>query len=115
MNVTTSDLTPENLLERVTKVHDAVAESDKATRERLNSIAPSNDRLPLSPEQVDSFRPKNTVSTVDEAKAIAYKTGIKDLEPVIRRLIFLEAKVDEQETKITALQTTVLALKYPKV
>jgi hypothetical protein len=68
----------------------------------------------MTPAQLDAYRPGAQPSTVDEAKALAYKTGIKELEPIIRRLIALEETVVEQQTKITALQTTVLALKYPK-
>jgi hypothetical protein len=111
MQVTVSDLTPEILLERVGAVHEGVAESDKATRERLKSIEPTHGRVPLSPEQVDSFRPKkkDDAKPVDEARAIAYQCGIMDLEPVIRRLILLEAKVAEQQTEINALRNKIPA------
>jgi hypothetical protein len=48
----------------------------------------------------------------DEARALCYKIGIKELEPFIRRTLALEAKVAEQATQIQALQTTVLQLKH---
>jgi hypothetical protein len=59
-------------------------------------------RQPMTPAQIESYRPKPaTASNIDEAKAIAYKTGIKELEPLIRRIIALEEKV-------AALQSAVL-------
>jgi hypothetical protein len=50
---------------------------------------------------------------VSRAKLLAYKTGIRELEEVVRRIESLEAKVAEQGTVISTLQSTVLALKHP--
>lgn len=48
------------------------------------------------------------------AKALAYQTGIKQMEGVALRIEALERTVAEQQTAITALQSTVLALKHQK-
>lgn len=57
----------------------------------------------------------STVFTQDEASRIAYSTGIRELAPLIRRIMALEATVEEQVTQISALQSTFLRLKYPGV
>jgi hypothetical protein len=64
-------------------------------------------KMPLTPQQLEDLRPKPAAPApkIDEAKAIAYKTGIKDLEPVIRRIISLERTVAEQAEKITRLES----------
>jgi len=48
------------------------------------------------------------------ADALSYKTGIRDLGPLLLRIITLERTVTEQQTTIAALQSTVLALKHKK-
>jgi hypothetical protein len=51
------------------------------------------------------------MSTVqDEARKLAYAIGLRELEPVLRRLINAERTIAEQENKIAGLQTTVLQL-----
>jgi len=51
----------------------------------------------------------------DEASKIAYATGIRELAPLVRRLIALENTVREQATQISGLQITALQLKHSKV
>lgn len=48
------------------------------------------------------------------AKALAYQTGIKQMEGVALRIEALEAKTAQQQTTIEALQSAVLALKHSK-
>ena len=52
------------------------------------------------------------MSVQEEASKIAYRIGLLELTPVLVRLFNAEAKVAEQEIKISALQSTVLALKH---
>lgn len=76
---------------------------------REATCAPRN---PMTPAELDSYRPKPAVTLDDEAKRISYRLGMKEIEPLVRRLLLLEATVAEQAIQITALQTTVLKLKH---
>jgi hypothetical protein len=51
----------------------------------------------------------------DEASQLSYAVGIRAFAPFLRRMFALEALVGRQVEQITALQTTVLRLKYPNV
>jgi hypothetical protein len=79
-------------------------------KDPTRSLAP---RKPMSPEELDKFRPSATPSYADEVKALTYKIGLREIEPLIRRLVSLERIVVEQDIKILALQNTTLQLKYP--
>lgn len=71
---------------------------------------------PMSPAQLDALRPKpaGQQPAVNEASAIAYKTGIRELAPLVLRLISAESTIAEQAVQIAALQSTVLKLKHGK-
>lgn len=51
----------------------------------------------------------------DEASKISYACGLRDLAPFIRRMLVVEALAVRQAEQITALQSSVLRLKYPNV
>jgi hypothetical protein len=57
-------------------------------------------KLPMSPAQLDALRPKPVVANqpVSEAKAIAYRSGIKEIEGLVLRIEAFE----EQVRKLTA-------------
>jgi hypothetical protein len=55
------------------------------------------------------------MSLQDEASRIAYAVGLREITPVILRLLTLEATAARQVEQITALQTSVLRLKFPNV
>ncbi len=69
-------------------------------------------RQPLSPQQLADLRAKAAAPVaaqpVDEARQLAYVSGIKAIEPIMRRIISLERTVAEQGAKITALETQLL-------
>jgi hypothetical protein len=64
-------------------------------------------KVPLTPQQLEDLRPKPAAPApkIDEAKALAYKTGIKDLEPLVRRIIFLEMHSAAQAERIERLES----------
>lgn len=71
-------------------------------------------RTPLTPEELDAFRPKPAVTLDDEARRIAYKLGSRDFEPLVRRVLALEATNRTQATQILALQNETLRLKFAR-
>jgi hypothetical protein len=51
---------------------------------------------PMSPEQLDAYRPQNRVTAApetpaQEASRIAYETGVTGLGPLVLRIIALES------------------------
>jgi hypothetical protein len=54
---------------------------------------------PMTPEQLDSYRPKAAAAVPEtpeqEARRISYQTGITELAPLVLRLIALEKEVAE--------------------
>jgi hypothetical protein len=62
-------------------------------------VATSKPWQPLSPEQIDSYRPRPVVQRAEtpneEAHRIAYQTGVSGLEPLVLRIIELERLVAE--------------------
>jgi len=51
----------------------------------------------------------------DEASRLSYAVGLKELAPFLRRMFAVEALAARQAEQITALQSSVLRLKYPSV
>jgi len=54
---------------------------------------------PMTPEQIDSYRPKPVAATPEtaaqEAARIVYQTGVTGLGPLVLRIIKLEKEVAE--------------------
>lgn len=59
--------------------------------------AVSRPRLPMTPEQLESYRPKPVVTEqpAETAKQIAYRAGVGALEGIVLRIEELERQVRE--------------------
>ncbi len=70
-------------------------------------------RQPMTPSQLDALRPKPVaVQPVDNSpQAIAYRCGVKDLAPVIQRLVTAEKNIAELTEKVGRLESELLAAK----
>lgn len=73
----------------------------------------NRERKPLSPAELDALRPKPAAqaSAVDEAKAVAYRSGIAEVELVMRRLITAEKNIAELTASVSRLQQELLDAK----
>jgi hypothetical protein len=93
-----NDVTPANLLERAKVAADARAVND------AHHVAPpaTDNRKPLTPEQVEYFKPKPVQVTDSYAKHFAYEIGIPKMAYIVQRLIDLETMVANQQTTIDA-------------
>lgn len=52
-------------------------------------------KLPMTPEQLATYRPKPATATplAETAKRVAYRSGIRELEPLVLRIEELERQV----------------------
>lgn len=66
---------------------------------------------PLSAKQLAALRPQpvgvTEITLADAAKSLAYRSGIKELEPLFLRIA-------ELEQKVLQLQNDILEVKYPQ-
>ncbi len=70
-------------------------------------------RQPMTPQQLEALRPKPVAAqpVVDEAKAVAYRSGIAAIEPVMRRLITAEKNIADLTATVQRLESELLAAK----
>jgi hypothetical protein len=72
--------------------------------------AVSRKRVPMTPEQLESYRPRPVIASqpAETAKQIAYRAGVSALEPLILR-------VEQLERDIKWLKEEFVAAFGPKV
>jgi len=68
-------------------------------------------RQPMTPQQLEALRPKPVAAqpVVDEAKQLAYRSGIAAIEPLRRRLITAEKNIADLTEKVGRLECELLA------
>ena len=71
----------------------------------------NRERKPMRPAELDALRPrpKPQAAPVDEAKQVAYRSGIAEIELVMRRLITAEKNIAELMATVQRLESELLA------